>query len=78
MDVRHVFHKHRNCHRAYTAGDGSDVACFWLNCGKINVAAKFSVFISIDTNVDNNSTFFYHIGGYKTRFTHGGNENICL
>ena len=73
-----IFHQHSDGHRAYAAGNGSDVAGFFLAIFEIYIAAKLSVFVPIHTNVDNYRAFFDVIGGYHLRSADSGYENISL
>lgn len=71
-----IFHKHSDGHRPYAAGDGSDGGCNRFNRFKVHIAAKLSVFVSVHTDIDDNSALFYHISGNKFGDSHSGNKNI--
>lgn len=71
-----IFHKHSDGHRPYAAGNGSDGRGNRFNRFKVHIAAKLSVFVSVHSHIDYDSTLFYHISGNKFGNSHSGNKNI--
>ena len=71
-----VCQKHRHRHRTDAARHRRYERAFRGNRVKVYVAAKFAVFISVHTDVDDHRTVFNHIRRQKFGFAYGNAHNI--
>ena len=73
-----IFHKHSNSHRTYATRNRCYIRSLWLYAIEIYISAKFAIFISVHTNINDNSTLFDHIACNKLRLTDSRNKNISI
>ena len=75
-------HQHGDGHRANASRDGRDGAALWSNFVEGDIADEPAAFgrgrvvDPVDANVDHGGAFLHEIGGDKSGFTDGGDEDV--
>ena len=71
-------HEHRNCHRSNTTRNRCNIRSDLLCLFETDIPAQLIFFISVNSDIDDNRSFFDIIGTDITWFSNSHNQNIRL
>ena len=70
--------QHRDGHWPHATRHGGDITGDFLGIGKIDIAAQFAVIVTIHTDIDDNRTWFDHVGSDDVAFAGSYHQDIGL